>query len=138
MFEVVILTVTPEFTQNELDTLLPLVTSDKQKRIHRFHFFRDARNCLLGDILARIEICCFTDLNINQIEFLVNEYGKLFVVDKPRIHFNISHAGNYVAIYQNAEAICHVCSTIQGPPFVKIISTIELVKAVIYDKNTTL
>jgi 4'-phosphopantetheinyl transferase len=97
MFEAVILTVTLELTQNEIDALLPLVSPEKQERIKQFHFFRDARNCLLGDILARAEICRFTDLSMNQIEFAVNEYGKPFVVGKPRIQFNISHTGHYIA-----------------------------------------
>ena len=97
MFEAVILTVTPELTKKEFDALFPLVTPDKQERIQKFHFFRDARNCLLGDILARVETCRFTDLSMKQIEFAVNEYEKPFVVGKPRIQFNISHAGHYIA-----------------------------------------
>lgn len=59
--------------------------------------FRDARNCLLGDILARVEICRFTNLSKKQIEFSVNEYGKPFVAGNSPIQFNISHAGNYIA-----------------------------------------
>ena len=52
MFEVTILTVTPELTHGEFDVLLPLVSQEKQVRIKKFHFFQDARNCLLGDVLA--------------------------------------------------------------------------------------
>lgn len=97
MFEVVILTVIPELTQKDFDALLPIVSPDKQERIKQFHFFRDARNCLLGEILARVEICHFTDLSMKQIDFSVNKYGKPFVIGKPSIQFNISHAGHYIA-----------------------------------------
>lgn len=97
MFEVVILTVIPELTQNEFDALLTLVSSEKQERIKKFHFKRDAQNCLLGDVLARIEICRTTNFSIKQLEFSVNAYGKPFLSDSSHIHFNISHAGHYVA-----------------------------------------
>lgn len=96
MFEAVILTIIPEVTQKEFNALLQLVTPDKKERIQRFHFFRDAQNCLLGDILARVEICRFVEISMKQIEFTVNEYGKPLVVGNPHIQFNISHAGHYI------------------------------------------
>lgn len=97
MFEVVILTVKSELAQNEFDTLLPLVSLEKQERIKRFRFKRDAQNCLLGDVLARSEICCTTGLANNQLEFSTNNFGKPFLVNKAHIHFNISHAGHHIA-----------------------------------------
>lgn len=113
MFEVAILTVIPNLTQKDFDALLPFVSPDKLERIKQFCFFRDARNCLLGDILARVEICRFTDLDMKQIDFSVNEHGKPFIVDKIPIQFNISHSGNYIA-----------CAITDGPVGVDI----ELVK----------
>ena len=97
MFEVVILTVKPELAQNEIDALLPLVSSEKQERIKKFHFKRDAQNCLLGDVLARSEICRTTGLANKQLEFSTNGYGKPFLVNNSHIHFNISHAGDFIA-----------------------------------------
>ena len=173
------------------------------------------RNCLLGDILTRAEICRFTNLSINQIDFAVNKYGKPFVVGKSRIQFNISHAGHYIAcviadepvgidielikqfdmkiaerfftpdetayimdeqqatrfyevwtkkesrikwegqglykrlpsfsifessvqerltynnVFQNDEAVCHVCSTKTAPPLIRIIDTTEFINGII-------
>ena len=97
MFSVVILEALPALTQNEFDLLLPFVSTEKQARIKRFRFFSDAQNCLLGDILARIEICSATGLANNQLEFSSNEYGKPLLLNAPQIHFNISHAGHYIA-----------------------------------------
>jgi 4'-phosphopantetheinyl transferase len=96
MFDVVILTVTPDLTQNEFDSLLPLVSLEKQARIKKFRFFRDAQNCLLADVLARIEICRAANHN-RQLTFSTNAYGKPFLADSPGIHFNVSHSGNYIA-----------------------------------------
>ena len=97
MFDVVILTVTPDLTQNEFDTLLPLVSPEKQARIKKLRFFRDALNCLLGDVLARIEICRAANLNNSQLTFSTNAHGKPFLANSPGIHFNVSHSGNYIA-----------------------------------------
>ena len=97
VLEVVILTINPELTQNEFDKLMPLVCSERQERIKQFRFFQDARNCLLGDILARNEICRTTGLGNNQLEFSANAYGKPFLVNSSYVHFNVSHSGRYVA-----------------------------------------
>ncbi len=96
MFEVAMLSVIPELTQEKFNDLLCLMSLEKQERIKQFYFFRDARNCLLGDVLVRFLICCATGLSNNQIEFTTNIYGKPFFIYNPYIHFNISHTGNYV------------------------------------------
>lgn len=96
MFRVVIFTIIHELSQKEHDYLLTFISNYKQERVKKFHFFRDARNCLLGDCLARIEICRATGLSNNQLEFSTNAYGKPVLVNNPHIHFNISHAGNYI------------------------------------------
>jgi len=97
MFEVVILTVSPQLECEEFNMLLSLVSPEKQERIKKFHFFRDARNCLLGDVLSRVEISRATGLSNEQLEFSVNCFGKPFLVSSPNVNFNISHAGDYVA-----------------------------------------
>ena len=97
MFEVVILIATSEITQVEFNALLPFVSSERQEQIRKFQFYRDKQNCLLGDVLARIEICRATKISNNQLQFSVNAYGKPYLNNSPHIHFNISHTGHYVA-----------------------------------------
>ena len=96
-FEAVVLIVDPLLTQRELDALLPFVSLEKQERIKRFHFVRDTQNALLGDILARVEICRATGLSNKQLAFSTNEYGKPYLTTTLDIHYNISHAGHYIA-----------------------------------------
>ncbi|MCL2592691.1 MAG: 4'-phosphopantetheinyl transferase superfamily protein [Defluviitaleaceae bacterium] len=97
MLKVVILEIIPELNQEEFNILLPLVTAEKQGRINKYRSFQDARNCLLGDILTRYEICSHTGLFNNHLTFSSTENGKPCLADRPNIHFNISHTGNYVA-----------------------------------------
>jgi 4'-phosphopantetheinyl transferase len=97
MLDVVILTVIPELGQDKFDMLLPFVSAEKQDRIKKFHFFRDARNCLLGDVLSRIELCRAAGSSNNQLEISLNPYGKPFLKNNPHMHFNISHNNHYIA-----------------------------------------
>lgn len=97
MLEVAILRVVPDLTQCEFNALLLLVSSEKQERIKKFHFFKDAQNCLLGDILFKNEICRVTGLKAKHLQISTNAHGKPFLVSYPNIHFNISHSKHYIA-----------------------------------------
>ena len=105
MFDVVILIVTPNLTQGEFDALVPMVSPEKQVRIKKCRLFRDAQNCLLGDVLARAEICRIANLDNRALDFSANAYGKPFLANKPDIHFNISHTKNYVACALSDEPV---------------------------------
>ena len=80
----------------DFNVLLNLASSDKQKRIKRFKFIRDAQNCLFADVLVRMIIYNTTGISNKQLQFCMNKYGKPFLDNETSIHFNISHAGNYV------------------------------------------
>jgi 4'-phosphopantetheinyl transferase len=97
MLEVVMLKVIPDLTRDQYEILLSLVSSEKQKQINQLCFFRDRQNSLLGDILARVEICRITGLSNSQLEFAVNPYGKPFLVNNPQTHYNISHTHQHIA-----------------------------------------
>lgn len=97
MLETVILDSMPELTLYEFNALFTLVSNERQRKIMQYQFMRDSQNCLLGDILSRIQICRITGVSNEQLEFSNNDYGKPFLVNNPYINFNISHAGHYVA-----------------------------------------
>ena len=105
MLEAIILKTAPELTRTVFDSLLPLVSQAKRERIKRFRFFRDAQNALLGDVLARVEICRITGLKNEELVFLENRYGKPFQTNDPDIHYNISHTGHYVACAVSSEPV---------------------------------
>jgi 4'-phosphopantetheinyl transferase len=97
ILEVVILRAIPDLTGDQYDVLLPLVSSEKQKQINQLCFFQDKQNALLGDILARTEICRITGLSNSQLEFAVNPYGKPFLANNLQIHHNIAHTDQHIA-----------------------------------------
>ncbi|MCL2318771.1 MAG: 4'-phosphopantetheinyl transferase superfamily protein [Treponema sp.] len=97
MFNVVILTVKSELSQEDFDTLLPLVSPEKLEQLKRFCLTRDIQNSLLGDILTRMEICRVIGLSNEQLVFCTGPLGKPFLVNDLHLHFSISHAGDYTA-----------------------------------------
>lgn len=70
---------------------------EKLEQINKHYLFRDAQNALVGDVLARVEICRRTGLNNKNLTFSKNEYGKPILDNQLQIHYNISHSANYVA-----------------------------------------
>jgi 4'-phosphopantetheinyl transferase len=97
VFEVVILNVISELALDEYRSLLSYISFEKQERVKCFRDFQDAHNCLLGDILARIEICRVTGFSNKQLEFATNSFGKPYLTNVSHIYYNISHTGCYVA-----------------------------------------
>ena len=60
------------------------------------HSIQVARNSLFGNAVIRFELSRATGISNEQLEFTTSLYGKPLFVNNPDIHFNISHAGNYI------------------------------------------
>jgi len=141
MLKISVLDIKPKLEQSDFNTLLPLVAEDKQIRISKFHFYKDARNCLLGDVLTRTEICHATGLKNNQMCFLTNEYGKPYLAFEHNIHFNISHAGNYVVCAVSDEPVgidIEVIKSFDMKIAERFFTTDEMAYIVNFEKNTKL
>lgn len=105
MLDVTVLINTQTLTRHNFNTLMNYVSFDKQQRIKQFYFEQDAYNCLLSDVLVRMEICRISNLTNNQLEFSTNKYGKPFLKNYPNIHYNISHTKNYIACVISDEPV---------------------------------
>ena len=97
MTEIAIVNIEQSLTVMQVEILSRFVSAERQNQIKKFHFFQDAQYSLIGELLARAEICIRTGLSINSIVFLKNGFGKPFIENAPQLHFNISHTANYVA-----------------------------------------
>ena len=95
MFDAIVLSIMSEMAQSKHDMLLSLAYNRKQERANQFHVFRDARNFLMDDILAHIEIYRLLGLSNNQLEFETNAYAKPSALGCPKKYYNISHSENY-------------------------------------------
>ncbi len=74
-----------------------LVTGEKREKIKRLRRAADAQRALVGDVLSRYALCTNYNLRNHELFFSSNEHGKPLVQTRPDIHFNLSHAGRYVA-----------------------------------------
>lgn len=68
---------------------------EKQNRVNRFRFLDDKKRTIAGDMLSRMMIADYCNVNYGNIVFCKNKYGKPFVKDLP-IEFNISHSKDLV------------------------------------------
>ena len=76
--------------------LLGFVAKAKKERILKFVRREDAERVLLSELLIRHLIITKLGIRNHEISFGFNEYGKPFLNNERRFHFNISHAGEWV------------------------------------------
>lgn len=96
LLELYALKITEDVSQYEYEKLLKLVSTQKRERIKRYRFFDDAKRSLYADLLIRYLICEQLKVKNSRLKFEQNNYGKPLLVEPCGIHFNISHAGDWV------------------------------------------
>lgn len=117
MIELYTVKLSEKMESSLFNRLLSEVSEEKQARIQRFINWEDAQRTLMGDILARTVICDWLKIKNHEISFVLNEYGKPFLKNSERLHFNISHSGKWV--------ICAADSSVIGTD-VEFIKPIDL------------
>lgn len=84
-----------------VQTLLSFAPAEKQIRIRRQRVRQNADNMLVGAALARHLL--WQEFRIPCTAVIAyGPYGKPYLADYPKAHFNISHSGQYV--------VCSVCN----------------------------
>ncbi|MDR0951864.1 MAG: 4'-phosphopantetheinyl transferase superfamily protein [Oscillospiraceae bacterium] len=117
MFFVTILDLKTDLKKTDFDALLGLVSEERRARVAAFRFWRDKRNCLLGDVLARYELSRqFPELDFKRIEFRLSDLGKPFVKGRSGIYFNISHCEKTIACVVSDEPVGIDAENIKGTP----------------------
>ena len=96
MLEVYALHSVDRIDSNRYQQLLSLVSQEKRIRIERFIRWEDAQRTLLAELLVRYLICHKQGLCNQEIRLESAEYGKPFLANDRRFHFNLSHAGVWV------------------------------------------
>lgn len=78
----------------KFNELLDLVSKEKQEEINHFRFHIDKKLSLYSNVLVRILIRKFLNINNSHIVFQKNGYGKPLLMNYADFHFNISHTRN--------------------------------------------
>lgn len=82
-------------TEEEFNSLMSCISPKKRKKILMFRNYEDSLRSLFADILARYMLCGRLKISNQQLIFDNNPYGKPFVLNR-KVHYNISHSGNWV------------------------------------------
>ena len=76
-----------------------LLSSDETNRARRFHFDRDRKRFMAARAELRLVLAEYTGGSPGTIQFQYGPYGKPELkCRESRLHFNLSHAGDYVVI----------------------------------------
>lgn len=86
-----------DLQKDEFQLLASLVTGEKREKIKRFRHAADAQRALVGDVLSRYALCGNLGLRNHELIISANGHGKPLVQNRADVHFNLTHAGRYVA-----------------------------------------
>ncbi|WP_202080472.1 4'-phosphopantetheinyl transferase superfamily protein [Caldalkalibacillus salinus] len=75
---------------------MPLLPKETQERILRYYKEEDAARTFVGHVLIRKILSHKLQKPIQDILFTENEYGKPLLAHHPDVHFNLSHAKDWV------------------------------------------
>ena len=82
-------------SQEAMDNLLKTISRENREKCQRFKFKEDALRTLYGELMVRYFLCQQFSFKNEDIEILKSDEGKPYIKGFP-IHFNISHAGDFV------------------------------------------
>ena len=94
----------PSLSQERLDDLLQLISKENREKCYRFKFKEDALRTLYGELMVRHFLCQKFSFKNEEIELLKSDEGKPYIEGHP-IHFNISHAGDFVVCAFSEQAV---------------------------------
>ncbi|WP_440068647.1 4'-phosphopantetheinyl transferase family protein [Streptosporangium sp. OZ121] len=87
------------------DRFRQAVPAERRARADRFHFPEDRKRCLAAGVLLRYALLERHGLPVRDLVVARNEFGKPFLVNRPGLHFNLSHSGRWVACATSATEI---------------------------------
>jgi 4'-phosphopantetheinyl transferase len=87
-----------DINRDTFNQLLSFVTPEKQISIGQFKYDIDKKLTLYSEILVRSLICEKVGIKNSEISFIRNKYGKPFLQDYPKFHYNVSHTRNAIAV----------------------------------------
>jgi 4'-phosphopantetheinyl transferase len=80
------------------DLFLSTVSEERRAQAARFIHQADAYRSVLGEVLTRVTLSELTELPRTELSFSRNAYGKPCLVQYPKMPFNVSHSGDWIAL----------------------------------------
>ena len=85
---------------NEVDTnrLFVMLSQQEQEKARRYRRESDRHRHILAHALKRVLLANVLAVDIHDLRFALNEYGKPYCQNPQAPYFNISHSGDWVAL----------------------------------------
>jgi 4'-phosphopantetheinyl transferase len=87
-----------EMPEEKINQLFEILNKDEQTRANRFHFPHDRAHFIVARGVLRKLLGEYIAVVPEQVQFNYNEFGKPFLLQKPTLQFNLSHAQNKALI----------------------------------------
>lgn len=95
MNQIYLAKIDPSLNQEVMNDLLKTISKENREKCQRFKFKEDALRTLYGELMVRHFLCQQLAFKNEAINLLKSAEGKPYIKGFP-IHFNISHAGDFV------------------------------------------
>lgn len=92
------LTIDDNFDREIFKCLFSFVSEEKQRQVIQLSNDISKKLTLYAEALSRIIACNDLGVSNTEITFLRNRYGKPYIKEFPKYHFNISHTSNIIVI----------------------------------------
>ncbi|MFD0589633.1 4'-phosphopantetheinyl transferase family protein [Paenibacillus sp. GCM10027627] len=97
--EIIVLKIPSIMETDRYNWLLEVVSEEKRTKVKRLRLLKDTHRTLLGEALVRAAIVSRLGLSNEHIRFVENEFGKPALCGFEKFQFNISHSGDWVAVF---------------------------------------
>lgn len=97
MTEVFLLAV-PEVSEDEFNSLLTLVSPEREAKVQRLKSRHKQLQSLFSKLLLRAVLCDRLKVQNSELEFAISKKGEPYLKSIPNVHFSISHTKCFVAV----------------------------------------
>lgn len=88
----------PEISDDQLNSLLTLVSQSRAAKVQRLKARNKQLQSLFAKLLLRAVLCDRLKVQNTELEFAVSEKGKPYLKSNTDVHFSISHTDSLVAV----------------------------------------
>lgn len=81
--------------------LLPELTNERRQRVSGYRSINEKIRSVLAERLIRFAVSKYTNSQLENFEITFNPFGKPLIKNVNNVHFNISHAGNWIVCAVN-------------------------------------
>ncbi|PEA06967.1 4'-phosphopantetheinyl transferase [Bacillus cereus] len=88
--------ITKKFDIEAFQQLEKIISTDRRKKIKKYHFEEDKKRSIMAELLLRHSLKKDFGITREQVQFTKNSFGKPMLKNFEQIYFNLAHSGDWV------------------------------------------